>query len=137
LDVSIQAQILNLIMDLKNRLGLTMIFISHELTVVEHICDTVAVMYLGVIVEMGNSEELFTNILHPYTKALMESKPINNPSQRSIRVLLEGDVPNAVELPKGCRFGPRCTRFLSGVCDQSEPLLRKLTNEHLVACHRA
>jgi len=137
LDVSIQAQILNLIMDLKHRLGLTMMFISHELTVVEHICDRVAVMYLGVIVEMAPTEELFGNILHPYTKALMESKPIDNPEQRGRKLLLEGDVPSAIDIPIGCRFNPRCPSYKKGICDASEPTLREILPGHYVACHLA
>lgn len=137
LDVSIQAQILNLIMDLKDRLGLTMMFISHELTVVEHICDMVAVMYLGVIVEMAPTQELFGNLLHPYTKALMASKPIDNPEQRGRKLLLEGDVPSAIDIPMGCRFNPRCPSFKSGICDVSEPMLKELLPGHYVACHLA
>lgn len=135
LDVSIQAQILNLMMDLRNKLGLTMMFISHELTVVEHICDTVAVMYLGKIVEMAETEELFANLLHPYTKALMASKPIDSPEQRAPKTLLEGDVPSAIDLPKGCRFSPRCSNFKPGLCDLTEPTLKELSPKHYVACH--
>jgi peptide/nickel transport system ATP-binding protein/oligopeptide transport system ATP-binding protein len=135
LDVSIQAQILNLILDLREKLGLTMMFISHELTVVEHICDVVAVMYLGTIVEMAPKTELFGTIGHPYTEALLSAKPKDTPDQKTERIILEGDVPSAVDLPAGCRFGPRCPKFVQGTCDVSSPPLVQVKPRHFVACH--
>ncbi|MEG2038773.1 MAG: ABC transporter ATP-binding protein, partial [Oscillospiraceae bacterium] len=104
LDVSVQAQILNLILDLKEQFALTMMFISHELTVVEHVCDRVIVVYLGTMVEMGTTEQLFKNTQHPYTKALISSKPKDLPDEESNRIILAGDIPNAMEFPDGCRF---------------------------------
>ena len=135
LDVSIQAQILNLIMDLREKLGLTMMFISHELTVVEHICDVVAVMYLGRIVEMAPTEKLFSEVLHPYSKALISAKPKDDPSQNIERIILEGDVPDAMDLPNGCRFSPRCPNYQKGVCDGKEPQLHEVSPGHFVSCH--
>jgi len=135
LDVSIQAQILNLIMDLREKLGLTMMFISHELTVVRHICDVVAVMYLGRIVEMAPTEKLFSEVLHPYSKALISAKPKDNPNQKVERIILEGDVPDAMDLPNGCRFSPRCPNYQKGVCDGKEPQLREVSPGHFVSCH--
>lgn len=135
LDVSIQAQILNLIMDLKEKLDLTMMFISHELTVVEHICDVVAVMYLGRIVEMAPTEKLFSEMMHPYSKALISAKPKDNPDQQIERILLEGDVPDAMNIPEGCPFSPRCPHFKKGICDGEKPLLTEVSPGHFVACH--
>jgi len=135
LDVSVQAQILNLILDLRDRLNLTLMFISHELTVVEHICDFVAVMYLGVIVEKAPTEELFRNILHPYTQALFSAKPRENPEQDTSRIVLEGDVPSAIDIPSGCRFALRCPQFKKGKCDVESPNLREISPGHFVSCH--
>ena len=111
LDVSVQAQILNLIVDLRKEMKMTMMFISHEMSVVEHICDRVAVMYLGQIVEMAPTKELFDNISHPYTKALMSAIPIADPEEKKQRIILEGDIPNAIDLPEGCSFASRCQFF--------------------------
>ena len=134
LDVSVQAQILNLIVDLRSQMGLTMLFISHEMTVVEHICDEVAVMYLGRIVEQAPTLELFANLLHPYTQALMSAVPRTDPEEKKERILLEGDVQGAADLPRGCRFAPRC-RFCRERCREEEPELRQVRDGHLVACH--
>ena len=134
LDVSVQAQILNLIVDLRKKLQVTMLFISHEMTVVEHICDTVAVMYLGKIVEMAPTAELFHNLLHPYTQALMSAIPKPDPDIDKQRIILEGDVQSAINLPIGCRFASRC-RNRTEQCGQSEPELRCVGNGHFVACH--
>lgn len=135
LDVSVQAQILNLICDLREELGLTMMFISHELTVVEHLCDIVSVMYLGTIVETAKTEDLFGNVLHPYTQALISAKPRENPEQETNRIILEGDVPSAIDIPQGCRFGSRCPKFKAGICDKTAPQLREIMPGHFVACH--
>ena len=137
LDVSVQAQILNLILDLREKMNLTMMFVSHELTVVEHICDVVTVMYLGVIVEKAPTAELFGNVMHPYTEALISAKPRENPEQETSRIILEGDVPSAIDVPDGCRFASRCPKCKKGKCDVENPILREITPEHFVACHYA
>ena len=134
LDVSVQAQILNLIMELRARLHMTMLFISHEMTVVEHICDRVAVMYLGRIVETGPTEELFANLMHPYAQALISAIPKADPDEVKARIVLEGDIPSAIDLPAGCRFSSRCPRCMEE-CLRSEPELVDTGRGHLVACH--
>lgn len=135
LDVSVQAQILNLLLKLKKELSMTMMFISHELTVVEHICDRVIVMYLGSIMEMGSTEALFSNTMHPYSKALLSSKPKENPDEVTNRILLQGDVPNAMQIPPFCRFSTRCPSFIPGKCDAETPSLVQIAEDHWVACH--
>ena len=135
LDVSVQAQILNLIVDLRKQLKMTMLFISHEMTVVEHICDDVAVMYLGKIVEYAPAGELFSNLQHPYTQALMSAIPAASPQERKERIILEGDIPNAIDLPEGCSFASRC-RFCTGQCRKEAPVLKDIGGGHKVACHR-
>ena len=137
LDVSVQAQILNMIMDLREKYHLTMMFISHELTVVEHISDHVIVMYLGAIMEMGKTSELFDNTMHPYTQALLSAKPKDNPDAVTERIILEGDVPNAMEVPPFCRFCTRCRNFIPGRCDAEVPPLVHVGGDHYVACHLA
>lgn len=134
LDVSVQAQILNLITDLRKELKMTMMFISHEMSVVEHICDKVAVMYLGKIVEIAPTEELFSNIRHPYTQALMSAIPKSDPEDQKERIILEGDIPNAIDLPKGCSFASRC-RNCTGKCREETPALKDIGNGHQIACH--
>ena len=135
LDVSVQAQILNILMDLKEKENMTMMFISHELTVVEHISDYVVVMYLGTIVERGNVKDIFYEPKHPYTKALLASKPREDPSDPKNRVLLKGEIPNALNVPEGCRFWPRCPEYKKGVCDAERPLEEKVKDGHFVTCH--
>ena len=134
LDVSVQAQILNLITDLRKKLKMTMMFISHEMTVVEHICDNVAVMYLERIVEMAPVKELFSNICHPYTQALMSAIPKADPEDTKERIILEGDIPNAIDLPQGCSFASRC-RYCTQQCREKAPELKDLGNGHKVACY--
>ena len=136
LDVSIQAQVLNILQDLQQEFGLTYLFVAHNLAVVEHISDRVAVMYLGKIAEMAPRDRLFGNPLHPYTQALMSAIPIPNPKVKRERVILEGDVPNPINPPSGCRFHPRCP-VARADCAINEPLLRELNPEHFVACHYA
>jgi oligopeptide/dipeptide ABC transporter ATP-binding protein len=133
LDVSIQSQIINLLSDLKQQYGLTYLFISHDLSVVEYISDRVAVMYLGEIVETASSEELYRNPLHPYTKALLSSIPTLEPGKKRDRIVLEGDVPSPINPPQGCRFHPRCPLAMS-ICKAESP--RELNfNGHMVRCH--
>lgn len=135
LDVSVQAQILNLFVELRDKLGLTILFVSHDLTVVENICDTVAVVYLGVIVEMGPASKLFGNILHPYSEALISAKPKNHPSDSSQRIILEGDIPNAVDVKEGCRFADRCKYCKGDKCRNETPKLQEIEDGQYVACH--
>lgn len=137
LDVSVQAQILNLLEEMKAKFGLTLLFISHELTVVEHICDRVLVMYLGSMVEIGDTEVLFSNTMHPYTKALIASKPKMTPEEEKPAVLLEGEIPSAIDVPPGCRFYSRCPEAMAGKCNQKVPPLYQVANNHWVACHLA
>ncbi len=134
LDVSIQSQIVNLFQDLQQRYGLTYIFIAHDLAVVKHICDRIAVMYLGRVVETAATAELFTRPLHPYTQALLSAIPVPDPDAAQERILLAGDVPNPVDLPPGCRFQTRC-RFKLPVCAAAEPELTDVGNGHCLACH--
>lgn len=134
LDVSVQAQILNLMMDLQKEYQLTMLFISHEMTVVRHLCDKVAVMYLGNVVEMADSEELFANMLHPYTQSLMSAIPSVDPDEKKQRIILQGDIPSAIDLPAGCPFAERCPKCQAR-CRESKPALHDAGNHHMVACH--
>lgn len=135
LDVSVQANILNLLLDLKNDYGLTILFISHDLNVVKHICDKLAVVYLGTIMEMGPVDEVYSHIMHPYTEALVSAKPKEHPFAEKERILLEGDIPNAIDIPEGCRFSGRCRYFKEGLCDNRTPKLKDMGNGHYVACH--
>ncbi len=134
LDVSIQAQIINLMMDLQKDLHLTYLLIAHDLSVVKHISDRVAVMYVGKIVELAEKKELFSNPLHPYTEALLSAVPVPDPSVRKKPILLEGDVPSPINPPSGCRFHPRCT-YTKEICSQEEPTFEEKGREHFVACH--
>ncbi|HIC90247.1 MAG TPA: dipeptide ABC transporter ATP-binding protein [Anaerolineae bacterium] len=135
LDVSVQAQILNLMRDLQREFGLTYLFISHDLSVIKHICNRIAVMYLGKIMEVAKSDELFAHPLHPYAKGLLSAVPIPDPKfRKKERVLLEGDIPSPVNPPPGCRFHTRCPYVLPK-CQEVEPLLEDRGDGHLVACH--
>lgn len=136
LDVSIQAQVLNLMQELQQRLGLTYLFISHNLSVVKHISDRIAVMYLGVIVELAEYEDIFDHPLHPYTQALLSAVPVPRIDVKAERIILEGDVPSPVNPPPGCRFCNRC-RFAQPECKESAPQLREMEDGHFVACHFA
>jgi peptide/nickel transport system ATP-binding protein/oligopeptide transport system ATP-binding protein len=135
LDVSVQAQILNLVGDLQNRHGYAYLFISHDLSVIKHVSHRIAVMYLGKIVETAPKKTLFENPLHPYTKALMEALPQPDPQKRHALAVLQGDVPSPVNVPKGCRFHPRCPEFKDS-CNRGEPTLMEVEDGHWVACHR-
>lgn len=136
LDVSIQAQILNLLEDLQDQFGLTYLFVAHDLSVVKHISDRVAVMYLGKIVELAETEELFLRPKHPYTEALLSAVPVPDPDYQAERIILQGDVPSPVNPPKGCRFHPRCS-YAKDICGKETPELEDLGGEHYVACHFA
>lgn len=134
LDVSVQAQIINLFIELQEKFELTYLFISHDLRVVRHISDKVAVMYLGKIVEISPSKELYKNPLHPYTKILISSVPIADPSRKRVKTVLKGDVPSPINPPSGCSFHPRCPIAVEK-CKTVEPELRDVASDHLVSCH--
>jgi oligopeptide transport system ATP-binding protein len=134
LDVSIQAQVINLLEDLQAEFGLSYLFIAHNLNVVEHISDRVAVMYLGQIVELASDEELYKNPQHPYTEALLSAVPIPDPTVKKKRIILEGDVPSPINPPRGCHFHTRCM-YKEKICEEVEPEFKHIGGGHWVACH--
>lgn len=138
LDVSIQAQVVNLLEDLQDQFGLTYLFIAHDLSMVRHICDRVAVMYLGVIVELAGRDDLYENPLHPYAQALLSAVPIPDPQKdrQRQRIILAGDVPSPENPPSGCRFHPRC-QIAGEICRVEQPAWRMIRPDHWIACHLA
>ena len=134
LDVSIQAQVINLLEDLQQEFGLTYLFIAHDLSVIKHISSRVSVMYLGKIVELAKTEELFLNPKHPYTEALMSAVPVPDPHYTVEEIILKGDVPSPVNPPSGCYFHPRC-RYAKEICRNEAPIYQEIDNEHYVTCH--
>jgi len=136
LDVSVQAQVINLLEDLQVQFNLTYLFIAHDLSVVYHISNRIAVMYVGKIMEVGEAEEVYQGPRHPYTEALISAVPVIDPDVKPERILLQGDVPNPANSPPGCTFHPRC-RYAKKICSQEEPPLEDIGDEHYVACHFA
>ncbi|WLR42687.1 dipeptide ABC transporter ATP-binding protein [Bacillus carboniphilus] len=134
LDVSIQAQVLNLMKDIQEEFGLTYIFIAHDLSVVKHISDRVAVMYLGRLIELADSEELYENPLHPYTRALLSSVPITDPEEKKEQIAIEGELPSPSNPPTGCAFHPRCPDCMDR-CKVDRPIYKEMKKGHYVACH--
>lgn len=134
IDVSVQAQIINLLLALQEEFKLTYLFISHDLRIVRHISDRIAVMYLGKIVELSDSEELYKNPLHPYTQVLLSAVPIPNPEIKRKRIILSGEIPSPIDPPSGCRFHTRCPMAIER-CKKEEPVLRDVGGGHMVACH--
>ena len=136
LDVSVQAQILNLLQDLQKKMGLTFLFVAHDLSVVAHISNRVAVMYVGKMVELSPTREIFVAPRHPYTEALMSAIPLPDPRPREKRVMLTGEVANPASPPTGCYFHPRCS-YCQDICKNEDPVFREITPGHFVKCHRA
>jgi len=134
LDMSIRAEILNLMLSLKDRHNLTYLFITHDLAVAKYICDRIAIMYLGKIVELGDIEKVIDNPLHPYTRALISAVPVPDPREKIGEIPIKGEVTSPIDLPKGCRFRPRCLH-VKDICKEKEPKLIKVSKNHYVACH--
>ena len=135
LDVSIRAEVLNVILDLKNKFNVTFLFITHDLALARHICDHIAVMYLGKIVEMTSVDELVYEPLHPYTKALIDAVPVPDPTTTRIKAVIKGEIPSPVNPPSGCRFHTRCPSCIGDICRTKEPQLVEVKKGHYVACH--
>jgi len=134
LDVSVQSQILNLLCDLQRELKISYLFIAHGLNVIRHVSDKVAVMYLGNIVEYGDTKSVFDDCAHPYTKALVSSAPIPDPKRKNNGIILKGEIPSPINIPEGCPFHPRCNDAIE-ICKSKKPFLRKVAGDHMTACH--
>jgi peptide/nickel transport system ATP-binding protein len=134
IDVSLRSTIIDLMLSFRKELGLTYLFITHDLAVAKYISDKIAIMYLGKIVEMGHKEPLFRNPMHPYTQALLSAIPVPNPERERKRIELTGEVPSAIDIPTGCRFHPRCP-YRTDKCSKEEPQLTEVEKGHFVACH--
>ena len=135
LDVSVQASILNLLNEIQAERDATLIFISHDLSVVRYLADHVAVMYLGTVVELGPVADVFTPPFHPYTEALLSAVPVPDPEGQGIRIVLEGALPSATEVPRGCPFSTRCPRRIGAICDETPPPDQPLAGGHYISCH--
>ncbi|MEM2916832.1 MAG: ABC transporter ATP-binding protein [Candidatus Bathyarchaeia archaeon] len=135
LDASIRAEILNLMLDLMKKYNVTFLYITHDLALARHICDTIAVMYLGKLMERGTAEQIIYEPLHPYTKALLVAVPSPNPDAKRVEVVIKGEIPSPINPPSGCRFHTRCPEFIGNICRQKEPPLINVGGDHFVACH--
>jgi len=135
LDVSIRAEILNLMFELKEKYGMTILYITHDLALARHICDSIAIMYLGKIMEMGSVDEVINEPLHPYTEALIEAVPVPDPEASRIETVLKGEIPSPVNPPSGCRFHTRCPKYIGDICKAKEPKLTEISKGRYVACH--
>jgi peptide/nickel transport system ATP-binding protein len=135
LDVSIRAEVLNLMIDLVKKYNMAFLYITHDLALARHICDRIAVMYLGKVLEQGSSDDVIEGALHPYSQALVAAVPVPDPSSRRIEVRVKGEIPSPVNPPSGCRFHTRCSAYIGDICREKEPPLIDLGNDHLVACH--
>lgn len=135
LDASIRAEILNLMLDLMKKYHVTFLYITHDLALARHICDTIAVMYLGKLMERGTAEQIIYEPLHPYTKALLVAVPSPNPDAKRVEVVIKGEIPSPINPPSGCRFHTRCPEFIGNICRQKEPPLINVGGDHFVACH--
>jgi len=135
LDVSIRAEVLNLMVDLREKYDVSFLYITHDLALSRHICDRLAVMYLGKIMEMGKVEHVVLDALHPYTKALIEAVPVPDPTSKRIEVGIKGEIPSPINPPQGCRFHTRCSSYIGDICRTKEPMLKDVGKGHFVACH--
>lgn len=136
LDVSIRAEVLDLMFELIDKFGVSFLYITHDLALARHICDRMAVMYLGKIMEMGSTEEILKESLHPYTKALMAAVPIPDPTSRRTKVVIKGEIPSPVNPPPGCRFHNRCPEYIGEICRKKEPTRTEVSKEHFIRCHK-
>jgi len=135
LDVSIRAEVLNVILELRKKYNVSFLFITHDLALARHLCDRIAIMYLGKIVEMGKADEVVANSMHPYTKALIKAVPVPDPTARRAEVVIKGEIPSPVNPPPGCHFHTRCPSYIGDVCRMKEPPLIEIDKNHYVACH--
>jgi peptide/nickel transport system ATP-binding protein len=135
LDVSIRAEVLNLMTELREKRGVSFLYITHDLALARHICDTIGVMYLGKMMEMGTVEQVIGEPLHPYTQALIKAVPVPDPSSKRSEVVIKGEIPSPINPPSGCRFHTRCPSYIGDICKTKEPQLINVGGEHYVACH--